>query len=129
MMRIILTLWIFGLSATSVQSQSPLEYLYTMYFGPDDYYNSNGTRLTDVCAIVQQDRANYHNFGIQDEWDEGDTVFDTAEMRAQIPSMCLVGQGVSAENVLSGKERFMAISVRRLNNGEIYELVVGYRPG
>ena len=56
-----------------------------------DRVNSSGKKLTDVAAILQQDRANYHRFGRADEGDDGDVSFATSEARARIPAMLAAG--------------------------------------
>lgn len=56
-----------------------------------DRVNSNGKKLTDLGAILQQDRANYHRFGRADAGDDGDVSFASAEARAKIPAMLKAG--------------------------------------
>ena len=56
-----------------------------------DRVNSAGKKLTDVAAILQQDRANYHRFGRADAGDDGDVSFASAEARARIPAMLKAG--------------------------------------
>lgn len=50
----------------------PMERLarYIAVIGERDLYNSRGTRLTDYRAILQQDRANLHNSGVADRFDD-----------------------------------------------------------
>ncbi len=64
---------------------------YFVELGPQDFYNSSGTRLTSTAQIFQQDRANVHRFGIKHGGDSIDPVFGNREMRAQIPT--LLGRG------------------------------------
>ncbi len=64
---------------------------YFVELGPQDFYNSSGTRLTSTAQIFQQDRANVHRFGIKHGGDSTDPVFGNREMRAQIPT--LLGRG------------------------------------
>lgn len=52
-----------------------------------DTYSSQGVPLNDVCAIVQQDRANVHRFGNPDQ-EEPDPFFTTSERRAMIAGKC-----------------------------------------
>lgn len=47
-----------------------------------DHYNSSGSRLTSTAAIIRQDRANFHKFGIRDGEDEGDRFFADQGNRA-----------------------------------------------
>lgn len=62
-----------------------LEYYATL--SPHDTYNSRGARLDDVCAIVQQDRANVHKFGNPDR-DTPDSFFASPARRAMITGKC-----------------------------------------
>ncbi len=50
---------------------------YTAKLGEKDHFNSNGERLKTAAAILRQDRANFHEFGIIDAEDEetGDNAF------------------------------------------------------
>ena len=49
-----------------------------------DLRNSNGQLLTSVAAILRQDRANVHRYGIVDRFDEIDGLFDDAGLRADL---------------------------------------------
>lgn len=60
---------------------------YWAVIGPDDMYNSRGARLTDLGAVLQQDRANYHRFGVRHPGDEPDPVFADRATRALIPGL------------------------------------------
>ena len=40
-----------------------------------DHFNSDGQRLTTAAAIIRQDRANFHRFGLRDAGDENDDFF------------------------------------------------------
>lgn len=66
---------------------------YYATLGPNDLYNSSGTRLSDFGAILQQDRANVHRFGIYDALDQGDPYFGNRNVRSQIPSIWRYGSG------------------------------------
>ena len=57
---------------------------YVADLGPEDHYNSSGTRLTSFAALIAQDRANYHRFGVRHKHDGNDPIFASREMRAQI---------------------------------------------
>lgn len=48
---------------------------YCARLGPQDHFNSSGSRLGTVGAVIQQDRANYHQFGVRDRGDQGDPIF------------------------------------------------------
>jgi hypothetical protein len=52
-----------------------------------DHFNSNGQRLTSAAAIIRQDRANFHRFGIRDPQDEDDRFFADANNRETLERM------------------------------------------
>ncbi len=55
---------------------------YTARLSSADHFNSSGERLTSPAAIIRQDRANFHKFGIRDPEDEGDRYFSDMANRA-----------------------------------------------
>ena len=58
------------------------------WVGPEDYYNSSGARLSDPCAIIRQERANFHRFGIRHPSDESDSIFGDPTNRAAMDGRC-----------------------------------------
>jgi hypothetical protein len=52
-----------------------------------DHFNSSGQRLTSAAAIIRQDRANFHRFGIKDARDENDDFFADEANRAALEQM------------------------------------------
>ena len=64
---------------------------YEAFIGPADLYNSKGVRLRSAAAIIQQDRANVHRFGVIDFGDSIDPFFTTVARR-QALSRRLQGQ-------------------------------------
>ena len=64
---------------------------YYTTIGREDFYNSNGGALKDVGAVVQQDRANFHRFGLRHSGDEADPYFGDQTMRAKIPELVRAG--------------------------------------
>ncbi len=61
--------------------------VYTAKLGVQDHFNSKGTRLQDVAAIIRQDRANFHKFGKADKQDEWDSFFNSKKNRALLEKM------------------------------------------
>jgi hypothetical protein len=57
---------------------------YTARLSERDHFNSSGARLTTAAAIIRQDRANYHLYGIRDPEDRPDDFFQTKESRASL---------------------------------------------
>lgn len=68
-------------------SAESLMFEYYATLSPRDTYNSRGAPLKDVCAIVQQDRANVHKFGNPDR-DTPDNFFTSPARRAMIAGTC-----------------------------------------
>lgn len=77
---------ILGLVPIAASAESLMFEYYAM-LSPRDTYNSKGTPLNDVCAIVQQDRANVHRFGNPDR-DPPDSFFTSPDRRAMIAGKC-----------------------------------------
>lgn len=73
--------------------------------------NSSGAPLKNFCAIVQQDRANYHRFGIRNDGDQGDPIFANKAARARILDTCVVMSGSEyvPQFVLDGIDRYIWI--------------------
>ena len=65
---------------------------YYTEIGYEDFFNSRGAPLTDVGAVIQQDRANFHRFGIRHAGDEGDPYFGNKSWRAAIPDLVRAGR-------------------------------------
>ena len=109
----IVTVMAFGaLAASPATAQHWLGEYYTL-IGPNDFYNSSGTRLRDFCAIIQQDRANYHRFGIRDQADEWDPFFDARVARNRISQTCYTpaGHEYLRDFLLSGQTRYLWVQV------------------
>lgn len=79
-----------GGAASMAAAQTQLAAYYAE-IGPEDMRNSRGVRLRDTGAILQQDRANFHRFGIRHSGDESDPFFGNRGMRAQIPTLYVRG--------------------------------------
>ncbi|WP_417768942.1 hypothetical protein [Stappia sp.] len=66
---------------------------YMTYLGPEDRVNSRGARLTSAAAIVRQDRANFHRFGIRHAEDENDRWFGNPGHRQAMEELIVVSPG------------------------------------
>ena len=77
------------------QAQSLVE-SYVARLSPQDHFNSNGQRLTSAAAIIRQDRANFHRFGVRDPEDEPDRFFANGESRAALEAMLQRGSSAQA---------------------------------
>lgn len=93
-------------------NQSRADNLITEYYtllGTMDAYNSRGQPLDDLCAILRQDRANWHRFGKRDNVDNGDPIFGSAETRAQMQGRCVYDgayYGYAGDRIRSGSRSF-----------------------
>lgn len=76
---------------------------YYSLIGPADRQNSSGAPISDPCAMIQQDRANYHRFGKREQFDQTDPIFADRAMRAQITAACQLG----------GHEAYVEAALRR----------------
>lgn len=92
-MRSLFLAALLAISAPVAASAQQLIGSYYATLGPNDLYNSSGTRLSDFGAILQQDRANVHRFGIYDQGDQGDPYFGNRNVRSQIPNIWRYGAG------------------------------------
>lgn len=69
---------------------------YTARLSIDDQFNSNGVRLKSTAAIIRQDRANFHKFGIRDREDTYDSVFGSLSNRNTLEKMLNNGKTSSS---------------------------------
>ncbi|HNO59723.1 MAG TPA: hypothetical protein PKH44_03740 [Plasticicumulans sp.] len=68
----------------------PLE-VYVARLSAADHYNSSGERLRSAAAIIRQDRANLHRYGVRDPEDETDRFFAAADNRARLERLLADG--------------------------------------
>ena len=74
------------LSAPAFAQSDPVE-SYCATLGEDDHFASDGYPLDNAAAIIRQDRANFHQFGIRDPSDENDSIFRLKANRARLEQM------------------------------------------
>ncbi len=95
--------------------------------GPNDAFNSRGQPLDDLCAIVQQDRANWHRFNRRDEFDQGDGFFTSSDRRAMMTGRCVYDPAYYADpgvRIRNGT-RYFYVHVRVFgSNGRISRVLV-----
>ena len=122
---------IFGacLTASPSVAQELIAEYYTS-LGVEDMRNSQGQRLGDFCAVVQQDRANFHRFGIRHDGDQSDPIFASREMRARIAGRCRImpGSEYLPEWVLTGRSRYIWVRVYGIG-GQPTELLISEGAG
>ncbi|MEI9885365.1 MAG: hypothetical protein WDN08_02505 [Rhizomicrobium sp.] len=83
------TLLALGLAAAVATPAAAADLIgsYNAFLGRADHYNSNGERLASAAAIIRQDRANFHKFGVRDAADESDDYFASVDNRAVLERM------------------------------------------
>jgi hypothetical protein len=79
------------------QAQQLLEQ-YQALLSEKDHFSSSGQRLTSAAAVIRQDRANFHRFGLRDQADENDRFFANIDNRSALERMLERGR---SEPVLS----------------------------
>ncbi|GGA05060.1 hypothetical protein [Neptunicoccus cionae] len=76
---------------TQAAFSDPILASYYATIDRQDFYNSSGAPLKDVGSVIQQDRANFHRFGVRHSGDESDPYFGDRAMRARIPDLVRAG--------------------------------------
>lgn len=101
-----------GIAALTFGSAAHAQDTLVEYFSllsPTDAFNSRGQPLDDLCAIVQQDRANWHRFNKRDQNDSADWFFDSTDRRAMIAGKCEFDRsyfGNAGARIRSGERQF-----------------------
>jgi hypothetical protein len=78
-------------TAPAFAQRGPLEQ-YNARLSARDHFNSFGERITSAAAIIRQDRANVHRFGLRDRGDELDSFFASAANRAALERLLAHGR-------------------------------------
>jgi hypothetical protein len=110
------------------QAQQLLE-RYQALLSERDHFSSSGQRLTTAAAIIRQDRANFHRFGIRDPEDETDKFFADADNRAALERLLAGGtseQGTVLQ-IVNGTP-LVRVEVWRGNAGPYVNVTVISRP-
>jgi hypothetical protein len=80
-------------------SAQQLQESYRAHLSERDHFNSNGERLRSAAAIIRQDRANFHRFGIRDPADQSDVFFTDVNNRAELEA--LIERGASEPGAIN----------------------------
>ena len=87
---------------------------YLTWLDAKDTVSSKGVMLSSFGAILAQDRANYHRFGVRQELDTSDPIFSDKDMRAKLPQLYKAGSPVEAyilHDVISGVGHYVLVRV------------------
>lgn len=94
---------------------------YVARLSPRDHRASDGYPLRDVAAIIRQDRANFHKFGVRDAEDEPDTFFGSARNRENLESMLRRRRfNPSVASAIINGNPLVQVNVMQANEGFLY---------
>ena len=92
---------------------------YVAVLSESDHFNSKGNRLADAAAIIRQDRANYHKFGLRDRGDSGDNFFASAANRDLLERMLNRGTSSrSAINAIVNRTPVVLVQILKSDSGQ-----------
>lgn len=118
LLKLFIPLWV---SLTPVTATADaMMFSYNTLLSPSDAFNSRGVPLEGWCALLQQDRANFHRFNRRDADDEADPFFNTSERRAMMTGKCEVDPRVFKDpgaQIRSGNRQFH-LTVQVFGDGE-----------
>lgn len=98
---------VLALSPVPIVAQEWTQFAYyTTLIGAEDMRNSSGIPLNSLGGMIQQDRANYHRFGIRHPGDSSDPYFADPALRARIAQMVDAGRNGSLANWSANRQPF-----------------------
>ncbi len=98
---------------------------YSARLSSADHFNSSGERLTAPAAIIRQDRANFHKFGIRDPEDEGDAYFADQGTRGYMERLLERGHTPrAARNAIVNGSPMVRVELYRGPQGDYIEVTV-----
>lgn len=119
---IILASSIIGLCVTKADTMVES---YQARLSAHDHRNSSGQPLKGAAAIIRQDRANVHKFGIRDPEDQSDRFFQNAKNRETLEQ--LINRGRSNPGALKAITRgtpLVNVEIYQADNGGNYVNIV-----
>lgn len=91
---------------------------YLAWLDARDTVTSRGVKLKSFGAVLAQDRANFHRFGIRQDLDTDDPVFGSRDMREKLPDFYKAGRPVEAyirRDVMSGRGHYVYVRILGIN--------------
>lgn len=85
--------------------------LYGTEITSKDRYNSSGERLKTVRAILRQDRANFHQFGLKDTYDQNDNFFASKSNREIFDTAKITISPALANKIINGGDVLIGVYV------------------
>lgn len=123
-MRVLILGLFLGVWASASTAQNVIVEYFSL-LGPVDAVNSRGAPLNDLCAIAQQDRANWHRFKKREQSDSGDWFFDSTDRRAMMAGKCVYDRNYFAnpgQRIRNGSRSFY-VYVRVLGSNGVVSRV------
>ncbi|MEM9342696.1 MAG: hypothetical protein AAGA87_06595 [Pseudomonadota bacterium] len=111
--RAIAAVCVVSISAGLPAAAQQLIERYTATIAPQDRRNSSGAPLAQPGAILAQDRANFHRFGVRQPGDTADRTFSVQQNRAAMPTLLAQGRmgPGAAEAILRGANPTVVVEV------------------
>ena len=103
---------------------------YTALLSDADHFNSRGQRLTTAAAIIRQNRANFHRFGIRSTEDQDDPFFTDEGNRAALEQMLDRGRadpGV-VNRIVNGPAVLVRVDIFRSPSGPFVRVTLLNNP-
>ena len=94
---------------------------YKAHLSAQDHFSSNGSRLSNAAAVIRQDRANFHKFGLRDAQDQSDDFFANASNREALEQMIKRGNisPILSQEIINGRP-IVIVKVIRTSTGPYY---------
>ena len=97
-------------ASASLAQQSNKAGSYCAFLSDADHHNSKGARLTTAGQVLRQDRANFHRYGIRDEYDDTDDLFMSADNRALMEKLASrAGLTKAQQDYIVGNETYVCV--------------------
>lgn len=94
---------------------------YAAHLSEQDHYSSSGAKLGNAAAIIRQDRANFHKFGLRDPMDQSDSYFAKASNREALEQMLNRGKtNKSISRMIVNGTPVVVVKVYRTASGSHY---------
>jgi hypothetical protein len=124
---IMLTSVILGVCAANADTMTES---YQARLSAQDHRNSSGQPLKGAAAIIRQDRANVHKFGIRDPEDQSDRFFQNAKNRETLEQLINRGRSnAGALKAITQGTPLVNIEIYQADNGSNYVNILVLDPG
>jgi S1-C subfamily serine protease len=103
---------------------------YTALLSDADHFNSGGQRLTTAAAIIRQNRANFHRFGIRSPEDQDDPFFADEGNRAALEQMLDRGRADPGviNRIINGPPVLVRVDIFRSPSGPFIRVTLLNNP-